>query len=46
MVPVPQFPENRCQKIRNPQHLTHASLTTQAARLDLLTGLPPIPPSA
>ena len=26
-------------------HLTHASLTTQAARLDLLTGLPPIPPS-
>ena len=25
--------------------LTHASLTTQAARLDLLTGLPPIPPS-
>jgi integrase/recombinase XerD len=27
-------------------HLTHASLTTQAARLDLLTGLPPILPSA
>ena len=27
-------------------HLTHASLTTQAARLDLRTGLPPIPPSA
>jgi site-specific recombinase XerD len=27
-------------------HLTHASLTTQAARLDLLDGLPPLPPSA
>ncbi len=27
-------------------HLTHASLTAQAARLELLTGLPPIPPSA
>jgi hypothetical protein len=26
-------------------HLTHASLTTQAARLDLISGLPPIPPS-
>lgn len=26
--------------------LTHAALTTQAARLDLITGLPPIPPSA
>jgi site-specific recombinase XerD len=25
-------------------HLTHASLTTQAARLDLLTGLPPVSP--
>jgi integrase/recombinase XerD len=25
-------------------HLTHASLTTQAARLDLLTAVPPIPP--
>ncbi len=27
-------------------HLTHASLTTQAARLDLLTGVPSIPPQA
>jgi site-specific recombinase XerD len=27
-------------------HLTHASLTTQAARLDLLTGLPPASPTA
>jgi len=27
-------------------HLTHASLTTQAARLDLLTGTPPTPPPA
>ena len=27
-------------------HLTNASLTMQAARLDLITGLPPIPPSA
>lgn len=26
-------------------HLTHASLTAQAARLDLLTHLPPMPPS-
>lgn len=27
-------------------HLTHASLTTQAARLDLLSGLPPVSPTA
>ena len=26
-------------------HLTHASLTTQAARLELLIDLPPLPPA-